>query len=307
MFSFRGLILARSTSPRRTAESGGRSEPLLERYRLLLFEGNARALEPHRGVHTDYLADAVMQNARVRPDRPYARDAIALGAAVGVFGASFGVLSITAGLSVARTCVMSLLVFTGASQFAAIGVVAGGGSVGTALGSALLLAARNSAYGLVLAPRLGGGRLKRLFAAHLTIDESAAMAAAQDDGGHARGAFWWTGVAVFAFWNIGTLAGALAGTALGDPRQLGLDAAFPAGFVVLVAPHLRMRRGRVAAASGAVIALMLVPLTPAGIPILAASLGVVPALLLSHRADAPGPNARGELDEDGTGGRGGAR
>ncbi|MCZ7536970.1 MAG: AzlC family ABC transporter permease [Acidimicrobiia bacterium] len=127
MFSFRGLILARSTSPRRTAESGGRSEPLLERYRLLLFEGNARALEPHRGVHTDYLADAVMQNARVRPDRPYARDAIALGAAVGVFGASFGVLSITAGLSVARTCVMSLLVFTGASQFAAIGVVAGGG------------------------------------------------------------------------------------------------------------------------------------------------------------------------------------
>ncbi len=224
------------------------------------------------------------QNAQVHVRRPYARDAIALGAAVGVFGVSFGVLAVAAGLSVPKACAMSLLVFTGASQFAAVGVVASGGPVGTALGSALLLAARNAAYGLVLAPRLGGGRSRRFLAAHLTIDESAAMAAAQSDGGHARGAFWWTGFAVFAFWNLGTLVGALAGTAIGDPRSLGLDAAFPAGFVVLVAPHLRYRQGRIAAAAGGLLALVLVPLTPAGTPILAASLGILPALLFARGA-----------------------
>jgi len=235
------------------------------------------------------------QNARVHADRPYARDAAALGAAVGVFGLSFGVLAIAAGLSVPKACAMSLLVFTGASQFAAIGVVASGGSVGAALGSALLLAARNAAYGVVLAPRLGGGRARRLLAAQLTIDESAAMSAAQPGSDDARGAFWWTGVAVFTFWNLGTLVGALAGAALGDPRSLGLDAAFPAGFIVLVAPHLRARRGRISAATGALIALLLVPLTPAGTPILAASLGIVPAILFAGKAT---PRLAGE---DGTG------
>jgi len=233
------------------------------------------------------------QNVSVRSDRPYARDALTLGAAVGAFGVSFGVLAIAAGLSVPKACVMSLLVFTGASQLAAIGVVASGGSVGAALGSALLLAARNAAYGLVLAPRLGGGRVRRLIAAQLTIDESTAMAAAQNDATHARGAFWWTGAAVFVFWNLGTLIGALAGTALGDPRSIGLDAAFPAGFVALVVPHLRSRRGLIAAASGAVIALLLVPLTPAGTPILVASLGVVPALLFSGETIAAAPDGPG--------------
>lgn len=130
------------------------------------------------------------QNACVRTDRPYARDALALGAAVGVFGVSFGVLAIAVGLTVPKACAMSLLVFIGASQFAAIGVVASGGSVGAALGSALLLAARNAAYGLVLAPSIGGGRARRLLGAQLTIDESAAMSAAQTDCSQASGAFW---------------------------------------------------------------------------------------------------------------------
>lgn len=246
------------------------------------------------------------QNACLHTDRPYARDAIALGAAVGVFGVSFGVLAVATGLSVPKACAMSLLVFTGASQFAAIGVIASGGSVGAALGSALLLAARNAAYGLVLAPRIGGEQARRLLAAQLTIDESAAMSAAQTDRSHASGAFWWTGVAVFVFWNLGTLIGTLAGTALGDPQTLGLDAAFPAGFVVLVAPHLQGRRGRVAAASGALIALLLVPLTPAGTPILAASLGIVPALLFSGEATRRRPDegcdrsGRGSADTEGS-------
>lgn len=211
------------------------------------------------------------------------RDAVLLGAAVGVFGASFGVLSVTAGLSVAKTCALSLLVFTGASQFAAVGVVAAGGSIASAMGSALLLAARNAAYGLAMAPILGPQPLpRRAVAAQLTIDESTAMAAGQTDPALAGRAFWATGISIYVLWNIGTFLGALAGNAVGDPSKLGLDAAFPAGFIALMAPHLRRRRGRVAAVAGAVIALVLVPLTPAGTPILAAALAVIPALLVAE-------------------------
>lgn len=212
----------------------------------------------------------------------HVRDSIALGLAVGVFGLSFGVLASTSGLSTAKACALSLLVFTGASQFAAVGVVAAGGSPLSALGSALLLAARNAAYGLALSPVLPGGAGRRLVAAQLVIDESTAMSAAQPTPVDAATAFWVTGVSVFVCWNLGTVVGALAGNAIGDPATLGLDAAFPAGFIALAAPHLRQRRGRAAALAGAAIALVLLPLTPAGTPILAASLGVVPALLFAR-------------------------
>ena len=214
------------------------------------------------------------------------RDSLVLGAAVGVFGVSFGVLAVSTGLSVAKASVMSLLVFTGASQFAAIGIVASGGTVGYAVASALLLAARNGAYGLALAPLLRLRGPRQLVAAHVTLDESTAMATAQDDPAHARTAFWVTGVAVFVFWNLGTVAGAAAGTAIGDPRTLGLDAAFPAGFVGLLGPHLRTRRGRAAAAFAVALALVLVPLTPPGTPILASALGIIPAVLFVR----PGPD-----------------
>lgn len=208
------------------------------------------------------------------------RNAVLLGAATGVFGVSFGVLATTAGLSVAQASALSVLVFTGASQFAAVGVIAGGGSVGAALGSAVLLAARNGAYGVALAPMLRSRSLaRRLLAAQLVIDETTAMATAQADRARARDAFWWTGLSVFVFWNAGTLLGALGGDVIGDPETLGLDAAFPAGFIALAAPHLRSRRGKVAAVTGALIALVLIPLAPAGTPILAAALGVVPAML----------------------------
>lgn len=213
------------------------------------------------------------------PAPRYVRDGIVLGLAVGVFGASFGVLAVTSGLSTAKACVVSLLVFTGASQFAAVGVLAAGGSPASALGSALLLAARNAAYGLALTPLLRFRGPRRLVAAQLVIDESTAMATAQATPDAAEGAFWATGVAVFVCWNLGTLFGALAGGAIGDPLAFGLDAAFPAGFIALLAPHLRSRRGRTAAISGALIALVLIPLTPAGTPILAAALGIIPAAL----------------------------
>jgi branched chain amino acid efflux pump len=196
---------------------------------------------------------------------------VILGAAVGVFGVSFGVLAVASGLSVAKTCALSLLVFTGASQFAAVGVIGTGGSALAAIGSALLLAARNGAYGLVLAPDIEGPWWRRLVAAQLVLDETTAMATAQPTRRDRVHAFWATGIAVFICWNLGTLLGALGGGVIGDPAALGLDAAFPAGFVVLMAPHVRRLEGKVAAALGAGIALVLVPLTPSGVPIIAAS------------------------------------
>jgi 4-azaleucine resistance transporter AzlC len=193
-----------------------------------------------------------------------------LGVAVGVFAVSFGVLAVASGLSVAKTCAMSLLVFTGASQFAAVGVVGSGGSPLAALGSALLLASRNTAYGLVMAPVVRGSLWRRLLGAQLVVDEPTAMATAQADPGDQERAFWATGLAIFACWNLGTLLGALGGSAIGDPATLGLDAAFPAGFVALLMPHVRRLEGKVVAVLGAGIALVLVPLAPAGVPILAA-------------------------------------
>ncbi len=217
-------------------------------------------------------------DARVR------RNIWVLGAAVGVFGLSFGVLATTAGLTVAQACAMSVLVFTGASQFAAVGVLDAGGSLGSAFGSALLLAARNAAYGVALAPTMARRSLgRRLVAAQFVIDESTAMATAQPGRTAREHAFWATGIAVFVCWNIGTVLGAVAGDAIGDPEALGLDAAFPAGFVALAVPHLGSRQGKVAAVFGVLIALVLVPLAPAGVPIVAAALGVVPAVLFVPR------------------------
>jgi 4-azaleucine resistance transporter AzlC len=212
-------------------------------------------------------------------ERPaYAPTALGIGIATGVYGISFGVLGVAAGLSIAQACAMSLLVFTGGSQYAAIGVIGAGGAAGTAVANALLLAVRNTAYGLSLASLLRGSPLRRAVASQLIIDESTAMARAQEDPDAARGAFWLTGLSVFVCWNAGTLAGALAGSGLGDPSRYGLDAMFPAAFLALLAPQLRQPGAPAAALAGALIAVVAIPLTPAGIPVLAASAGVLLAL-----------------------------
>jgi branched chain amino acid efflux pump len=206
------------------------------------------------------------------------RNALGIGVATGAYGVSFGALAIAAGLSVPQACALSLLMFTGASQFAFVGLI-GAGAFG-AVASALLLGARNGLYGLRLAPMLP----RR--AAHLVIDESAAMAMS-----YGRRGFWATGLSVFACWNAGTLAGALAGTAVSDPRTLGLDAAAPAAFVALVAPRLDSREPRAIAAAAALAALIAVPLTPAGVPVLvAAAVAVALASTLRHETPAaPAP------------------
>lgn len=231
-------------------------------------------------------------------DRPYLRAAITLGAAVGVFGMTFGVLASAAGVGIPQTVAMSLLTFTGASQFAVVGVLASGGTVTAALGSALLLAARNGAYGLALSGTIGGGTGRRLLAAQLVIDESTAMAVGQRDPRHAEGAFWATGVSVFVFWNLGTLVGALGGQVIGDPAALGLDLAFPAGFLALLVPLLRGPGGRTAALAGAAVATVALPFTPPGVPILLAAVGVVPALLV-ERARRVAPSAGDDPDPAG--------
>ncbi len=176
--------------------------------------------------------------------------AVGIGVAVGVYGISFGVLAVAGGLSPAQACVMSMLVFTGASQFAFVGVLAGGGGALAAMGPAVMLAVRNAAYGLSLTSILPERLRDRALAAHLVIDETTAMARAQDDPDASRRAFLATGISVWLFWNAGTLAGALLGGGIGDPRALGLDAMFPAAFLALLAPQLRRPGAPVAAVAG---------------------------------------------------------
>ncbi len=212
--------------------------------------------------------------AAVRSLRQVTVASLTLGAAVGAFGFVFGVGAVSAGANVAQACVMSLLVFTGASQFSAVAVIADGGSTGAALGSAMLLAARNGVYGLAMSRVIGGSLPTRLLAAHLVIDETTAMATAQTDRRAQRAAFWITGAAVFGCWNVATLLGALVGDAI-EPATFGLDAAFPAGFVAMVAPQLRHRIGLAAGVLGAVICLALIPFTPVGVPILCASAAIL--------------------------------
>lgn len=205
------------------------------------------------------------------------RDALGIGVAVGAYGLSFGAAGITAGLSTLQTCALSLLLFTGASQFALVGVLGAGGSAVAAVASALLLGTRNTLYAVRLSSLLPQTGSRRLVAAQLTIDESTGMATAAPPGLAATG-FWATGASVYVLWNLATLLGALGAARLGDPGVLGLDAAVPAAFLALLWPQLR-DRGRIGVAlAGGLIALVAVPLTPAGVPVLLAGLAIVPLL-----------------------------
>jgi 4-azaleucine resistance transporter AzlC len=207
-------------------------------------------------------------------DRDVVAASFTLGAAIGVFSITFGVGAVAAGGSVAQACVMSLVVFTGASQLSAVSVVTAGGSAASAFGGAMILAARNGVYGLAMAPVLRGSVVKRVLVVHLVIDETTAMATAQPDPSAKQTAFWVTGVTLFVCWNLGTLVGALAGSAI-DPTTFGLDAAFPAAYVAMVVPHRRHRRGLLAGIAGALICLVTIPLTPVGVLILCATAAIL--------------------------------
>ena len=210
-----------------------------------------------------------------RQRRSVVRDALAVGVSTGAYGLSFGAVAATAGLSLPQASALSLLMFTGASQFALVGVLAGGGAPLAAAATATLLGARNAFYGLRLASVLSLRGPRRLLAAHLVLDESSAMATLREDPRESRLAFWATGVAVFVFWNIATVAGAAGAGRLADPTVLGLDAAAPAAFLALLAPRLRDRSTWALTAAAAAVALALTPVVPAGVPILASALLVV--------------------------------
>lgn len=206
------------------------------------------------------------------------RDAVGLGFAVGLYATAFGSAAVAAGLSVLQACALSALAFTGGSQFALVGVLASGGSAAPGVASALLLGTRNTLYAVALAPVL---RRRRAVAAHFVIDETTAMAFAQAEPGPRRRAFWVTGIALFFFWNLFTLLGAAGASALGDPQSLGLDAAVPAAFLALLAPRLREPAARPIAVLAALVAVVLVPFVPPGVPVLAAGAVVLPWALRS--------------------------
>jgi predicted branched-subunit amino acid permease len=212
-------------------------------------------------------ADATGDAAR----RAIVRDGMTVGLATGAYGLSFGALSSAAGLSVLQTCALSVLMFTGGSQFALIGVIGSGGNPLTGATTAILLGLRNAFYGLRLSSLLRVRGARRFEAAHFVIDESTAMAIARDRDDEARLAFWATGLAIFVCWNVATLVGAVGAEALSDPKTLGLDAAAPAAFIALLAPRMRGREPWAVALTAAAIAVAITPFVPAGVPILAAA------------------------------------
>ena len=208
------------------------------------------------------------------------RQALSVAVATGLYGVSFGALSVVAGLDVPQTMALSLLMFSGGSQFAFIGVLGAGGNPFAAVATSTFLGVRNGFYGVALAPVLRPLRgARKAWGAQVTIDESTAVALAQphDDVAARREGFWWTGVGVFIFWNAFTLVGAGLGSALGDPGKYGLDAAAAAAFLALLWPRLAPHRAKVVAGVAAIVALVLTPVVPAGIPILAAAVVAVVA------------------------------
>jgi predicted branched-subunit amino acid permease len=212
------------------------------------------------------------------------RAAMGIGLYAMAFGASFGAISIGSGLTLPQTMVLSLVMFTGASQFAFVGVAASGGSPFAAVPAALLLGMRNAFYGVPISEILHPRGFARLRTAHFVIDETTAMAIGQATPRARRFAFWTTGMILFSLWQLGSLAGALVGRAV-NPTDIGLDAAAPAVFLALLWPMLRRREGRWLALGGAAVALALIPVAPPGIPVIAsAGVALVGGLLPSREA-----------------------
>ncbi len=211
-------------------------------------------------------------------------EAATIGLTTGAYAISFGALSITSGLTLWQTVALSVLMFTGASQFALVSVLAGGGAVGPAVASAALLGVRNMFYGARVGQILRPSPVMALPTAQLTIDESTAMALAHYDRPVPRPAlaFWSTGISVFVLWNLGTLAGALGAGAIGDPSRWGLDAAVPAAFLALLWPQITSHRLLAVAIISALIGVALTPVLAPGLPVLCAAL--VPLLFLRRAA-----------------------
>ena len=199
---------------------------------------------------------------------PVDRTALSVAFTVGLYGAAFGAAGVTAGFSILQTCLLSILLFSGASQFAVVGIMGAGGSAISAIATATLLGFRNALYGLQMAPILKVGGLKRVLAAQITIDESTAVATLQENDEDRKRGFYVTGIGVYIFWNLFTYLGALGASAIGDPSVWGLDAAVPAAFCGLIWPRLKNKTQFIVSAIAIAWALLLTPIAPAGIPII---------------------------------------
>lgn len=216
-------------------------------------------------------SDFIRHNGRVSFDRrEVLRDSLSIALPVGGYGLAFGAASVSAGFSIWQTCALSLLLFSGASQFAVVGVMGAGGSVLSAIATGTLLGIRNMFYGFRMAPILRFSGLRRLLSAQVTIDESTGVALMQEDKGAEamRYGFLATGLGVFVFWNLFTLVGALGANSIGNPSEFGLDAAVPAAFLGLIWPRLTNLRTKFAALISTLIALALTPFLSAGLPII---------------------------------------
>lgn len=196
------------------------------------------------------------------------RTALSVAFTVGLYGAAFGAAGVTAGFSILQTCLLSILLFSGASQFAVVGIMGAGGAAISAIATATLLGFRNTLYGLQMAPILKVKGFRRVLAAQITIDESTAVATLQDNDEDRKRGFYLTGIGVYIFWNLFTFLGALGASAIGDPSVWGLDAAVPAAFLGLIWPRLKNKVQFLVSAIAIAWALLLTPVTPAGIPII---------------------------------------
>ena len=236
-------------------------------------------------MHAPHLAD--------QRRKEVIRQCLSVGIATGAYGISFGALSVAAGLSLWQTIALSALLFSGASQFAVVGIIAAGGAGVAAVATSSLLGMRNGLYGLQMSRLLAVRGLLRVTAAQLTIDESTAVAIAQPEPVAQTLGFWGTGLTVFVLWNLSTILGAVVGNTLGDPKRFGLDAAAPAAFCALLWPRLKSGDTRAVAGIAAVIALVAAPHAPAGLPVLVAALAAIVAGMLPSR----GPGSRDELHD----------
>ncbi|MFC4944588.1 AzlC family ABC transporter permease [Pseudonocardia sp. GCM10023141] len=210
-------------------------------------------------------------------DRDDVRDALALAAAVGVVGASFGALAAAAHVPVPITIGLSLFVFAGGSQFLVVAVVAAGASPVAAVLAGLLLNARHLPFGLAMSGIVADRWPLKLLGAHIMIDESVAFSRARGTGRRARHAYWLVGGLLFVFWNVGAAVGMLGGAAVPDPNAFGVDAAFPAALLALLLPGLRVADARRVGLTGAAVALVATPFLPPGLPVLVALLGLLVA------------------------------
>jgi len=196
------------------------------------------------------------------------RTALSVAFTVGLYGAAFGAAGVTAGFSILQSCLLSLLLFSGASQFAVVGIMGAGGAAVSAIATATLLGFRNTLYGLQMAPILKVKGFKRVLAAQITIDESTAVATLQDNDVDRKRGFYLTGIGVYVFWNLFTFLGALGASEIGDPSVWGLDAAVPAAFLGLIWPRLKNKVQFLVSGIAIAWALLLTPVSPAGIPII---------------------------------------